>query len=90
MNKKLLNLVKKCNNDNNINDKLQKSMYNSNVNKITKEKYPYGEEHAIIRKTIYLLLEDLTKYGIDMTKYNEFFEYYNYVENEKNKIKTNL
>ena len=79
MNKKLLNLVKKNN--------VEKEVYCSEVNSKINKKYNYGEEHAIIRKTIYLLLEDLKNYGIDMTKYNEFIKYYNDVETHKAEVK---
>lgn len=83
MNKKLLNLVKKNN--------VQKDVYCSEVNSKINKKYKYGEEHAIIRKTIYLLLEDLLdKDLIDLTKYNEFIRYYNEVETYKNDSKEEI
>lgn len=83
MNKKLLNLVKKNN--------VQKEVYCSEVNSKINKKYKYGEEHAIIRKTIYLLLEDLLdKDLIDLTKYNEFIRYYNEVESYKTDSKEEI
>lgn len=83
MNKKLLNLVKKNN--------VQKDVYCSEVNSKINKKYKYGEEHAIIRKTIYLLLEDLLdKDLIDLTKYNEFIRYYNEVETYKTDSKEEI
>lgn len=83
MNKKLLNLVKKNN--------VQKEVYCSEVNSKINKKYKFGEEHAIIRKTIYLLLEDLLEKDlIDLTKYNEFIKYYNEVETHKAEVKSVL
>ena len=89
MTKKLLELIKK-NGLNNPNSTLTKDTYASMVNTNVNRKYRYGEEHAIIRKTIYQLLQDLTKYGVDISKYNEFIEYYNFVEQEKTNKKNNL
>ena len=88
MTKKLLELIKK-NCLNNPNSTLTKDTYGSVVNSKILSKYKYGEEHAIIRKAIYQLLQDLTKYGVDISKYSEFIEYYNYAEEQKAKNKTN-
>ena len=79
MNKKLLNLVKKNN--------VQKDVYCSEVNSKINKKYKYGEEHAIIRKTLNNVITELEKLGVDPALFQEFKTYYDFVENNKKETK---
>ena len=71
----------------NKNIELQNQMYSSGVNSQINEKYKFGEDKAITRKALYQVIQDLSKLGIDISKYSEFIDYNNYVENEKVKMK---
>ena len=85
MNKKLLNLVKK-NNSNELNNKV----YGSEVNAEIQHYYKYGEEHAIIRKTLKKVIRELEKLGIESSIFQEFNNYYEFVEKNKKDIKDKL
>ena len=62
-------------------------VYDSNVNKEVIKKYNYGEEHAILRKTLNEIICLIEKSGVDTTKFNEFKEYNKYVELCKEQVK---
>ena len=85
MNKKLLNLVKK----NNLNE-LNNEVYGSEVNAEIQHYYKYGEEQAIIRKTLKEVIRELEKLGIDSSIFQEFNNYYEFAEKNKKDIKDKL
>lgn len=84
MKKKLLGLIKKSDKGTNT---ILKETYGGLVNQHIGRKYKFGEEHAIIRKAVYMLLNDLKELNVDIAKYQEFLNYYNDVENEKQEVK---
>lgn len=64
--------------------------YGGQVNNKINKQYKYGEEHAIMRKTLSLVISELEKLGIDSSIFKEFKEYNNYVESLKIETKKEL
>lgn len=82
MTKKFKKLIQKNN--------VQKEVYCGEVNANINKSYQYGEEHAIIRKTLAEVINILKTQNIDSTIFQEFLEYNEYVENLKKAIKQDL
>ena len=69
---------------------LMTDLYSGQVNNGINKKFKFGEEHAIMRKTLSLVISELEKLGIDPSLFKEFKEYNNYVESLKIETKKEL
>ena len=87
MDKKLQRLIKKHSGQDTT---LLTQVYGSTVNSNINDEYKYGEEHAIMRKTIAEIITALQTLGVDSAVFQEFLTYNTYVENLKKNTKEKL